>query len=48
MEPITSGKPRETEPVPDTTDWKLKYRNSLLEIEIEEKRWRVVERLLPS
>jgi len=40
------SKPRETKPVPDTTDWKLKYRNSLLEIEIEEKRWREVERLL--
>ena len=40
------SKPRETKPVPDTTDWKLKYRDSLLEMELEEKRLREVERLL--
>jgi len=37
---------RETNPVPETIDWKLKYRDSLLEMEAEEKRWREVERLL--
>ena len=37
---------RETKPVPEPTDWKQKYRDSLLEMEAEEKRWREVERLL--
>jgi diguanylate cyclase len=32
--------------VPETTDWKQKYRDSLLEMEAEEKRWREVERML--
>jgi diguanylate cyclase len=32
--------------VPEPTDWKQKYRDSLLEMESEEKRWREVERLL--
>jgi diguanylate cyclase len=32
--------------VPDTSDWKQKYRDSLLEMEAEEKRWRDIERLL--
>ena len=30
----------------ETTDWKQKYRDSLLEMEAEEKRWREVEQLL--
>ena len=30
----------------DTTDWKQKYRDSLLEMEAEEKHWREVEQLL--
>jgi diguanylate cyclase len=33
-------------PVSETTDWKQKYRDSLLEMEAEEKRWRQVEQLL--
>jgi diguanylate cyclase len=37
---------RETKPVSETTDWKQKYRDSLLEMEAEEKRWRDVERQL--
>ena len=37
---------RETKPVSEPTDWKQKYRDSLLEMEAEEKRWREVERLL--
>ncbi len=37
---------RETKPVPEPTDWKQKYRDSLLEMETEEKRWREVEQLL--
>jgi diguanylate cyclase len=32
--------------VPETADWKQKYRDSLLEMEAEEKRWREVERIL--
>jgi diguanylate cyclase len=32
--------------VSETTDWKQKYRDSLLEMEAEEKRWRQVEQLL--
>jgi diguanylate cyclase len=32
--------------VPDTPDWKQKYRDSLLEIEAEEQRWRQVEQAL--
>jgi diguanylate cyclase len=32
--------------VSETTDWKQKYRDSLLEMEAEEKRWREVERIL--
>jgi diguanylate cyclase len=30
----------------EITDWKLKYRDSLLEMEAEEKRWREVEQIL--
>lgn len=30
----------------DTVDWKLKYRDSLLEMEVEEQRWRQVEQIL--
>lgn len=30
----------------DTTDWKQKYRDSLLEMEAEEKQWRDIEQLL--
>jgi diguanylate cyclase len=37
---------RETKPVFETTDWKQKYRDSLLEMEAEEKRWRQVEQIL--
>jgi diguanylate cyclase len=33
-------------PVSETADWKQKYRDSLLEMEAEEKRWREVERIL--
>ena len=33
-------------PVPETPDWKQKYRDSLLEMEAEEKRWRQVEQAL--
>jgi diguanylate cyclase len=32
--------------VSETTDWKQKYRDSLLEMEAEEKGWREVERIL--
>jgi diguanylate cyclase len=32
--------------VSDTADWKQKYRDSLLEMEVEEKRWREIEQLL--
>jgi len=32
--------------VSETADWKQKYRDSLLEMEAEERRWRDVERLL--
>jgi diguanylate cyclase len=37
---------RETKTVSEITDWKQKYRDSLLEMEAEEKRWREVERQL--
>jgi diguanylate cyclase len=37
---------REAKPVPETPDWKQKYRDSLLEMETEEKRWRDVEQIL--
>ena len=37
---------REAKPVPESSDWKQKYRDSLLEMETEEKRWRQVEQLL--
>jgi diguanylate cyclase len=37
---------RVTKPVIETTDWKQKYRDSLLEMEAEEKRWRQVEQIL--
>ena len=37
---------RETKPVPEFTDWKRKYRDSLVEMEAEEKRWREVEQIL--
>ena len=33
-------------PVSETPDWKQKYRDSVLEMEAEEKRWRQVEQLL--
>ena len=42
----SSPNQRETKPVSETTDWKQKYRESLLEMEAEEKRWRQVEQLL--
>jgi len=32
--------------VSETPDWKQKYRDSVLEMEAEEKRWRQVEQLL--
>jgi diguanylate cyclase len=32
--------------VPETTDWKQKYRDSLVEMEAEERRWRQVEQAL--
>jgi diguanylate cyclase len=32
--------------VPDTTDWKQKYRDSLTELQAEEDRWRHVEQVL--
>jgi len=32
--------------VSETPDWKQKYRDSILEMETEEQRWRHVERLL--
>ncbi len=32
--------------MPDTVDWKLKYRDSLLQMEAEEKQWREVEQAL--
>jgi diguanylate cyclase len=32
--------------VSETVDWKRKYRDSLLEMEAEEKRWREIERVL--
>jgi diguanylate cyclase len=37
---------REAKPVSESSDWKQKYRDSLLEMETEEKRWRQVEQLL--
>jgi diguanylate cyclase len=40
------NQPRETKPVSETPDWKQKYRDSVLEMEAEEKRWRQVEQLL--
>jgi diguanylate cyclase len=46
MSAVTLCNPRETEPVTETADWKQKYRDSLLRMEAEEKRWRDVERLL--
>ena len=42
----TLSNSRETKPVSETTDWKQKYRDSLLELETEERRWRNVERQL--
>ena len=33
-------------PVPENLDWKQKYRDSLLEMETEEKRWKDVEQVL--
>jgi diguanylate cyclase len=33
-------------PVSETPDWRQKYRDSLLEMEAEEKRWRGIEQLL--
>jgi diguanylate cyclase len=35
-----------SEPVPKNDDWKQKYRDSLLEAEAEEKRWREIEQVL--
>jgi len=32
--------------VTDTADWKQKYRDSLVEMESEEKRWRSIEQAL--
>jgi len=32
--------------VPETADWKQKYRDSLMELESEEKRWRQIEQAL--
>src|SRR5580700_7270596 len=32
--------------MPETADWKQKYRDSLREMEAEEKRWRQVEQIL--
>jgi hypothetical protein len=32
--------------VSESPDWKQKYRDSLLEMEAEEKRWRGIEQLL--
>jgi diguanylate cyclase len=40
------NQPRETKPVSETLDWKQKSRDSVLEMEAEEKRWRQVEQLL--
>jgi diguanylate cyclase len=40
------NQPRETKPVSETPDWKQKYRDSVLEMEAEEKRCRQVEQLL--
>jgi diguanylate cyclase len=42
----TLSNSREPKPVSETTDWKQKYRDSLLEMEAEEKRWRDIERQL--
>src|SRR3984957_1624150 len=36
----------EITPVSEPTEWKQKYRDSLLEMEAEEKRWRQVEQIL--
>jgi diguanylate cyclase len=44
--PISLNKPSKTKPVSETADWKQKYRDSLLEMEAEEKRWRGVEQIL--
>ena len=32
--------------MPETSDWKQKYRDSVLEMETEEKRWQQVEKVL--
>ena len=32
--------------VPETSDWKQKYRDSVLEMEAEEKRWQQIEKVL--
>ncbi len=45
MLPVSS-KPRETEPMSETSDWKQKYRDALVEAEADEKQWREVERVL--
>jgi diguanylate cyclase len=42
---VCSDAPRKL-PVPDSDDWKQKYRDSLIEMEAEEARWRQVEQVL--
>src|SRR5471032_1346073 len=42
----TAGIRCDTLPVSEITEWKQKYRDSLLDMEAEEKRWREVERQL--
>lgn len=44
--PISARNSKPLLPVPDTPDWKQKYRDSLQEAEAEEKRWRQVEQAL--
>jgi diguanylate cyclase len=44
--PISFSNQRETKPVSEITDWKQKYRESLLEMEADEKRWREIEQIL--
>jgi diguanylate cyclase len=44
--PIYLGTLREAEAVSEIVDWKQKYRDSLLEMEAEEKQWREVEQVL--
>jgi diguanylate cyclase len=44
--PIPSAIHAKLNPLSETSDWKQKYRDSLLEMEAEEKRWREVEQVL--